>query len=47
MSNTIDSNKDLQRTYQPHNTTLVRLADRARARGRTRLRGANGPGAKS
>ena len=39
MANTIDQNKELQGTYLPHNTTLVRLADDARAIGRRRLRG--------
>jgi hypothetical protein len=49
MANTIDTNKELQSTYLPQNTTLVRLADAARARGRSQLCGAgkNGPGAKS
>lgn len=39
MANSIDSNRELQATYLPHNATLVRLADAARARGRSRLRG--------
>jgi hypothetical protein len=39
MANTIDQNKELQATYLPHNATLVRLADAARARGRSRMRG--------
>lgn len=38
MANTIDQNKELQATYLPHNATLVRLADAARTRGRSRLR---------
>lgn len=38
MANSIDSNKMLQATYQPHTASLVRLADEARARGRARLR---------
>jgi hypothetical protein len=38
MANSIDANRELQATYQPHNATLVRLADAARARGRDRLR---------
>jgi hypothetical protein len=38
MANSIDQNKELQATYQPHNATLVRLADEARKRGRGRLR---------
>lgn len=42
MANTIDSNSALQATYQPHNATLVRLADEARKRGRGRLRGSKG-----
>lgn len=40
MANSIDQNKELQATYLPHNATLVRLADAARARGRSRMRGA-------
>jgi hypothetical protein len=47
MANTIDQNKELQATYLPHNATLVRLADAARARGRSRLRGENRPKSKS
>ena len=47
MANTIDQSKQLQATYLPHNATLVRLADRARTRGRSRLRGANEGGSKS
>src|SRR6185369_3263300 len=39
MANTIDQNKELQATYLPHNATLVRLADAARTKGRSRLRG--------
>lgn len=39
MANTIDSNKALQETYLPHTASLVRLADAARSRGRSRLRG--------
>lgn len=46
MANTIDTNRELQATYQPHNATLVRLADVARSRGRARLRG-NTSGSKS
>jgi hypothetical protein len=42
MANTIDQNRELQATYQPHNATLVRLADAARTRGRGRLRGDGG-----
>ena len=34
MANTIDQSKQLQATYLQHNATLVRLADRARTRGR-------------
>jgi len=33
MANSIDTNRDLQETYQPHNATLVRFADEARMRG--------------
>ena len=47
MANSIDTNRELQATYQPHNSTLVQLADAARARGRSRLRGASGTGTKS
>ncbi len=43
MANTIDSNRELQRTYTPHNATLVRLADEARARGRTLMRATEAP----
>ena len=38
MANTIDQSKQLPATYLPHNATLVRRADRARTRGRSRLR---------
>jgi hypothetical protein len=41
MANTIDQNKDLQATYLPHQAAVVRLADAARAQGRSRLRGEN------
>jgi hypothetical protein len=44
MANSIDQNRELQKTYLPHNATLVRLADAARARGRTRMRGDKGGG---
>jgi hypothetical protein len=48
MANGIDANRELQETYQPHNATLVRFADEARARGRPTLRGsANTRGTKS
>jgi hypothetical protein len=47
MANTIDQNKELQATYLPHNATLVRIADAARARGRSRLRSENRPRPKS
>lgn len=47
MANTIDQNKELQATYLPHNATLVRIADEARARGRKRLRDQNGSRSKS
>lgn len=46
MANSIDTNKELQATYLPHNATLVKLADKARVVGRRRLR-ENGPGSKS
>jgi hypothetical protein len=39
MANTIDQSEELQATYLPHNTALVRLADDARIAGRRRLRG--------
>jgi hypothetical protein len=39
MANSIDTNRDLQATYQPGTASLVRLADEARARGRTLMRG--------
>jgi hypothetical protein len=41
MANTIDQNKELQATYLPNNATLVRIADAARARGRSKLRAEN------
>jgi hypothetical protein len=41
MANTIDQSKELQATYLPHNTTLVRIADESRVLGRSRLRGEN------
>jgi hypothetical protein len=44
MANTIDKSPELQRTYLPQvlppDTSVVRLADAARLRGRARLRGA-------
>jgi hypothetical protein len=46
MADSIDTNRALQQTYQPHTATLVRIADEARARGRTLMRGANAPGPK-
>lgn len=39
IANSIDINRELQRTYQPHNATLVRFADEAFVRGRGKLRG--------
>lgn len=42
MANTIDQSRELQATYQPHNATLVRLADASRLIGRGRMRGATG-----
>ena len=47
MANSIDTNRDLQETYQPHTATLVRLADEARVRGRSLMRGKNASGPKS
>jgi hypothetical protein len=41
MANTIDQNKELQATYLPNSAAVVRLADGARLRGRTRLRSEN------
>ena len=38
MANSIDSNRHLQETYTPHTALLVRMADHARQRGRSRLR---------
>jgi hypothetical protein len=46
MANSIDSNRELQATYKPNHTAVVRLADEARARGRELMKGANGTGAK-
>lgn len=46
MANSIDTNRELQATYKPNHTAVVRLADEARARGRTLMRGsvnATGP----
>jgi hypothetical protein len=45
MANSMDQSKDLQRTYLPVDSTVVRLADDARLVGRARLR-ANRSGAK-
>jgi hypothetical protein len=42
MANLIDTNRELQETYAPHNATLVRFADEARARGQTTLHGTGG-----
>ena len=39
MANSIDESRELQQTYLPHQAAVVRLADEARARGRTVLRG--------
>jgi hypothetical protein len=48
MGNSIDTNPELARTYLPRSgpqtAQLVQLADEARARGRSRLRGENGTG---
>lgn len=38
MANSIDTNRELQATYQPHTAELVRLSDEARARGRVLLK---------
>lgn len=38
MANSIDTNRALQATYQPNSEAVVRLADEARARGRTVMR---------
>lgn len=38
MANSIDSNRELQKTYLPAQTAVVRLADEARARGREIMR---------
>lgn len=38
MANSIDENRELQTTYLPHQAAVVRLADEARARGRSVLR---------
>ncbi len=38
MANSIDSNRELQKTYIPQSAAVVQLADEARARGRERLR---------
>ncbi|MGB8400670.1 hypothetical protein [Bradyrhizobium sp.] len=46
MANAIDTNRDLQATYQPNHKAVVRLADEARARGRTLMREANASGPK-
>lgn len=39
MANSIDTNRVLQETYQPNHAAVVRLADKARLRGRSNLRG--------
>jgi len=39
MANSINQSKRLQDTYMPKRTATVKLADEARRRGRTRLRG--------
>jgi hypothetical protein len=46
MGNTIDTNKGLQATYLPPDASVVRMADEARLRGRTRLRGQGPQGRK-
>jgi hypothetical protein len=40
MANTIDDSREPQQTYLPNQAAVVRLADEARARGRSVLRGA-------
>jgi integrase len=47
MANSIDTNKDLQKTYLPAHAAVVRLADAARERGRVVLRSANTKGPKT
>lgn len=42
MANSIDTNQELQATYLPINASVVRLADEARARGRSMLRDRKG-----
>ena len=37
MANSIDTNRELQKVYQPHTAALVRIADEARLRGRPLL----------
>lgn len=46
MANSIDTNRDLQATYQPNHRAVVRLADEARARGRVVMREGNASGPK-
>lgn len=46
MANSIDTNRDLQETYKPNHTAVVRLADEARARGREAMRSQNNSGPK-
>lgn len=46
MANSIDTNRHLQATYQPNAEAVVRLADEARARGRTVMRDVNARGPK-
>lgn len=43
MANSIDTNRELQATYKPNHTAVVRLADEARARGRSLMRDAAKP----
>lgn len=50
MANTIDKSRELQETYAPHQSAVVRMADAARVRGHGVLRrggAGNGPGSKS
>jgi hypothetical protein len=41
MANSIDTNRALQQTYHPNHAVMVRIADEARMRGRSALRGAS------
>ena len=43
MANSIDTNRQLQQTYQPNHAAVVRLVNKARLRGRSVMRAANAP----